>query len=285
MRKLNEINDEFGQNVRHRRAGIVFATLAVLLVVLAMAFVGGVPMKQIGKVLGALAIVAALGLCVIMAMPNDEKKENDKQNLTEVAANQPAPDDEKEGKGGINKIFHRASTWKSRILDFVNGSEDDPDKYKINDLNRQVSYANIAIVKSDIVGKLPGNSWARDYLPQAYSDFIFAIILEELGVFGGIGIIFLYLVLLYRAGIVAQECEHYFPALLAMGLAILMVAQAMFNMMVAVGLAPVTGQPLPFISRGGSSTLANCIYVGVILSISISAPKRNRTETAVKRHV
>ena len=256
----------------------------LLLVVLAMAFVGGVPMKQIGKVLGALAIVAALGLCVIMAMPNDEKKENDKQNLTEVAANQPAPDDEKEGKGGINKIFHRASTWKSRILDFVNGSEDDPDKYKINDLNRQVSYANIAIVKSDIVGKLPGNSWARDYLPQAYSDFIFAIILEELGVFGGIGIIFLYLVLLYRAGIVAQECEHYVPALLAMGLAILMVAQAMFNMMVAVGLAPVTGQPLPFISRGGSSTLANCIYVGVILSISISAPKRNRTETAVKRH-
>ena len=257
----------------------------LLLVVLAMAFVGGVPMKQIGKVLGALAIVAALGLCVIMAMPNDEKKENDKQNLTEVAANQPAPDDEKEGKGGVSKIFHRASTWKSRILDFVNGSEDDPDKYKINDLNRQVSYANIAIVKSDIVGKLPGNSWARDYLPQAYSDFIFAIILEELGVFGGIGIIFLYLVLLYRAGIVAQECEHYFPALLAMGLAILMVAQAMFNMMVAVGLAPVTGQPLPFISRGGSSTLANCIYVGVILSISISAPKRNRTETAVKRHV
>ena len=256
----------------------------LLLVVLAMAFVGGVPMKQIGKVLGALAIIAALGLCVIMAMPNDEKKENDKQNLTEVAANQPAPDDEKEGKGGISKIFHRASTWKSRILDFVNGSEDDPDKYKINDLNRQVSYANIAIVKSDIVGKLPGNSWARDYLPQAYSDFIFAIILEELGVFGGIGIIFLYLVLLYRAGIVAQECEHYFPAILAMGLAILMVAQAMFNMMVAVGLAPVTGQPLPFISRGGSSTLANCIYVGVILSISISAPKRNRTETAVKRH-
>ena len=70
-----------------------------------------------------------------------------------------------------------------------------------------------------------------------------------------------------------------------MGLAILMVAQAMFNMMVAVGLAPVTGQPLPFISRGGSSTLANCIYVGVILSISISAPKRNRPETAVKRQV
>ena len=258
----------------------------LLMVVLAMAFVGGVPIKQIGKVMGALAIVAALGLCVIMAMPNDEKKENDKQNLTEVAAaSQTAPDDDKGEKGGVSKLFHRASTWKSRILDFVNGSEDDPDKYKINDLNRQVSYANIAIVKSDIVGKLPGNSWARDYLPQAYSDFIFAIILEELGVFGGIGIIFLYLVLLYRAGIVAQECEHYFPAILAMGLAILMVAQAMFNMMVAVGLAPVTGQPLPFISRGGSSTLANCIYVGVILSISISAPKRNRPETAVKRQV
>lgn len=256
----------------------------LLMVVLAMAFVGGVPFRQIGKVLGLLAILAALGVCLILALPDKEKKENDKQNLTEVVAtNQQNASDEQEEKGGLNKLFHRASTWKNRILDFVEGSEDDPDKYKINDMNRQVSYANIAIVKSDIVGKLPGNSWARDYLPQAYSDFIFAIILEELGVFGGIGIIFLYLVLLYRAGIVAQECEHYFPALLAMGLAILMVAQAMFNMMVAVGLAPVTGQPLPFISRGGSSTLANCIYVGVILSISISAPKRNRGETAIKR--
>jgi len=255
----------------------------LLLVVLGMAFIGGVPFRQIGKVLGGLAIIAVLGLCLVLAMPNEEKKENDKQNLTEVAVTDKSDNaSSEEEKGGISKLFHRASTWKSRILEFVNGSEEDPNKYKINDLNRQVSYANIAIVKSDIVGKLPGNSWARDYLPQAYSDFIFAIILEELGVFGGIGIIFLYLVLLYRAGIVAQECEHYFPALLAMGLAILMVAQAMFNMMVAVGLAPVTGQPLPFISRGGSSTLANCIYVGIILSVSISAPKRNKAEISAK---
>ena len=254
----------------------------LLMVVLGMAFVGGVPLKQIGKVFGVLAILVVLGLCLILLIPNEEKAENNKQNLTEVTMT-----DQDTGKGKDKsmgeKLFHRASTWKNRIFDFVNGKEEDPKKYKINDDNRQVSYANIAIVKSDIVGKLPGNSWARDYLPQAYSDFIFAIILEELGIFGGIGIIFLYLVLLYRAGIVAQECEHYFPALLAMGLGILIVAQAMFNMMVAVGLAPVTGQPLPFISRGGSSTLANCIYVGVILSISISAPKRNKAEAMVAK--
>ena len=92
---------------------------------------------------------------------------------------------------------------------------------------------------------------------------------------------FLYLVLLYRAGIIAQRCEHYYPAILAMGLAILMVGQAMFNMLVAVGLAPVTGQPLPFISRGGSSTLMNCVFIGMILSISISAKRRSKDNEVV----
>ena len=130
---------------------------------------------------------------------------------------------------------------------------------------------------------MPGYQITNDPQHSVFQPVKNAVTLTHIGWERNIGIIFLYLVLLYRAGIVAQECEHYFPALLAMGLAILMVAQAMFNMMVAVGLAPVTGQPLPFISRGGSSTLANCIYVGVILSISISAPKRNRPETAVKR--
>ena len=125
-----------------------------------------------------------------------------------------------------------------------------------------------------MIGKGPGNSVERDFLSQAYSDFIFAIIIEELGLIGGIFVVFLYICLLIRAGKIAQKCDRTFPAFLVLGIALLLVTQATFNMCVAVGLAPVTGQPLPLISKGGTSTMINCIYVGVILSVSRSAKKR-----------
>lgn len=115
---------------------------------------------------------------------------------------------------------------------------------------------------------MPGNSVQRDFLSQAFSDFIFAIIIEELGLIGGAFIVMLYLWLLIRAGKIAKRCEKPFPAFLIMGIAMLLVAQAMLNMMVAVGLFPVTGQPLPLISKGGTSTLINCAYIGMMLSVS-----------------
>ena len=115
---------------------------------------------------------------------------------------------------------------------------------------------------------MPGNSVQRDFLSQAFSDFIFAIIIEELGLLGGAFIVMLYLWLLIRAGKIAKRCEKTFPAFLIMGIAMLLVAQAMLNMMVAVGLFPVTGQPLPLISKGGTSTLINCAYIGMMLSVS-----------------
>jgi len=134
-----------------------------------------------------------------------------------------------------------------------------------------VGHANMAIASSGIIGKGPGNSIERDYLPQAFSDFIYAIIIEEMGIFGAIAVVFLYIVLLYRAARIATLCENNFPAFLIMGLSLLLVIQATFNMMVAVGLAPVTGQPLPLISKGGTSTIINCAYIGAILSVSRSA--------------
>ena len=103
---------------------------------------------------------------------------------------------------------------------------------------------------------------------------IYAIIIEELGLAGGIFVMFLYIFLLWRAGRIADRCVNFFPAFLVMGLALLLVCQAMFNMMVAVGLAPVTGQPLPLISKGGTSTIINCIFIGAMLSVSISAKKK-----------
>ena len=113
---------------------------------------------------------------------------------------------------------------------------------------------------------MPGNSVERDFLSQAFSDFIYAIIIEEMGLWGAVLVVFLYIVLLFRAGRIASRCERSFPAFLAMGLALLLVTQAVLNMLVAVGLLPVTGQTLPLISRGG-----------MILSVSRYARKTNET--------
>ena len=144
-----------------------------------------------------------------------------------------------------------------------------------------MAHANIAIVSSGIVGKGPGKSTERDFLSQAFSDFIFAIVIEELGIIGAVVVVFLYIILLYRCARIASRCENNFPAFLAMGLGLLLVIQATFNMMVAVGLAPVTGQPLPLISKGGTSTIINCAYIGAILSVSRSA-KKNTEEVSKK---
>ena len=110
--------------------------------------------------------------------------------------------------------------------------------------------------------------------PHGIVHRLVAEVIEELGIFGAAFVVFLYIVLLYRTARIASQCENNFPAFLVMGLALLLVLQAAFNMLVAVGIAPVTGQPLPLISKGGTSTIINCAYVGVILSVSRSAKKR-----------
>ena len=130
------------------------------------------------------------------------------------------------------------------------------------------AHANIAIATSHILGKGPGNSVQRDFLSQAFSDFIYAIIIEELGLVGGAFVALLYIILLMRIGKIARKCDKPFYAFLVMGIGILLVTQAMFNMLVAVGIMPVTGQPLPLISKGGTSTVINCAYIGILLSIS-----------------
>ena len=142
------------------------------------------------------------------------------------------------------------------------------------DKDAQPAHANIAIASSNGVGVGPGNSVERDFLSQAFSDFIYAIIIEEMGFPGALFVALLYIILLVRTGVIAGRCENNFPAFLAMGLALLLVTQALFNMCVAVGIVPVTGQPLPLISKGGTSTIINCVYIGVILSISQSAKKK-----------
>ncbi len=239
------------------------STAALLFaVVVLMMFIGLVPMRQLGKMVALIVIAGVFAVSMVMLVGNDTTQENQQLTKTEKI-------EQPKKKSGMEKMLHRADTWKARILKF--GKDDPtPGEYDL-DKDAQVAHANIAIVSSGIVGKGPGQSVERDFLAQAFSDFIYAIIIEELGIVGAFFVMFLYVVLLYRCARIASRCENNFPAFLAMGLGLLLVIQATFNMMVAVGLAPVTGQPLPLISKGGTSTIINCAYIGAILSVSRSA--------------
>lgn len=216
-----------------------FSTATLLFgVVYLMMIIGRVAWKKLILLAGSLAAVAVAGI-IFLQVTKDMDVE----------------------------FLHRFDTWRARIEKFVNNKEVPPEKFDL-DKDGQVGHARIAIATSNVIGKGPGNSVQRDFLSQAYSDFIFAIVIEELGLIGGAFVVFLYILLLIRAGKIAKKCDRTFPAFLVLGISLLLVVQALFNMMVAVGLAPVTGQPLPLISRGGTSTIINCIYIGMLLSVS-----------------
>lgn len=173
---------------------------------------------------------------------------------------------------GVTKYLpDRFATWQGRLERFFQPHESDVDEhgvYRITDDNYQVSHAKIAIARGGIFGRLPGHGQQRDFLPQAYSDFIYAIIIEELGIVGGVAVLLLYIMLLVRVGMIARKCDKLFPKFLVLGCGLLVVVQALANMAVAVNLIPVTGQPMPLVSRGGTSTVISCIYFGIILSVS-----------------
>ncbi|MDM8154238.1 FtsW/RodA/SpoVE family cell cycle protein [Bacteroides gallinaceum] len=229
---------------------------AVLLAlsVFLMMYIGRIPFRQLGK-LTAIGIGALiLGVATIKFVPGEAW---DKVGL------------------------HRMTTWQSRLDNHFDTAVIPPEKFDI-DNDAQVAHANIAIATSGIFGKGPGNSVQRDFLSQAFSDFIYAIIIEELGLVGGAIVAFLYIWLLMRIGRIARSCDKPYYAFLVMGIGFLLVTQAMFNMLVAVGIMPVTGQPLPLISKGGTSTLVNCAYIGIVLSISrhVNELKRKEREAA-----
>lgn len=156
-------------------------------------------------------------------------------------------------------ILPRLDTWISRIENFQDGDSEG---------NYQVEQAKIAIARGNFIGQLPGNGIQKNFLPHPYSDFVFAIIVEEYGLVGASIILLMYLILLYRAVRIASNSPGTFGALLSIGLAFSLVFQAMINMMVAVNLLPVTGQPLPLLSMGGTSLWFTSISIGIILSVS-----------------
>ncbi|MBQ3595396.1 MAG: FtsW/RodA/SpoVE family cell cycle protein [Bacteroidales bacterium] len=179
----------------------------------------------------------------------------------------------------------RVGTWERRIESFFRSDEDLTDEERAELENKedfQEIQAKIAIAGGGLWGKMPGNSTQRNFLPHPYSDFIFAIIVEEYGLIGGAFVVLLYLILFFRAIKITTEIPQSFGGFLAFGLSFMLVMQAMINMGVAVGILPVTGQPLPLVSMGGTSLMFTGCAFGMILSVSKEVKnksKRNEPET------
>ena len=208
-----------------------FSTAAMLFATsLVMMFLGKVKMKYMWAFIGVIVAAGAIFMLISLVKAKD----------------------------------NRSSTWLKRVERFVGNSDEDED----DTANFQLMQSKIAIAGGGFIGKAPGKSTQRNVLPHPYSDFIYAIILEESGLLGGFFVLALYLILLYRATRIMLKAPQSYGAMLAMGLAFSLVMQALVNMGVAVGLFPVTGQPLPFVSMGGTSLLFTGISFGIIISVT-----------------
>ncbi|MDH3323832.1 MAG: FtsW/RodA/SpoVE family cell cycle protein, partial [Flavobacteriaceae bacterium] len=206
-----------------------FSTAAIMFVMVTMlVFIGGYPIRYLLVILASGAIALILFILIAKAFPD--------------------------------AMPNRIDTWMSRLDSFSDGEDSEADY--------QIEKAKIAIASGGIQGVGPGKSIQKNFLPQSSSDFIFAIIIEEYGLIGGLSLIILYIWLLFRIVIVAQKADTIFGKLLVLGVGLPIVFQAMINMGVAVELFPVTGQTLPLISSGGTSIWMTCLAIGIILSVS-----------------
>jgi cell division protein FtsW len=206
-----------------------FSTAFMLaFICIVMMFIAGVPGRHLFKIF-------AMGVALLMLI---------------IAAGELLP----------TKVFPRYQTWKNRIFNKVEDNDEG---------NHQVNIAKYAIAEGGLFPSLPGSGSTRNFLPHPYSDMIYAWIIEEYGsLLGGIGVLMLYVILLFRSIRIASKCPKFYASLIAVGLSIMLVLQAMINMAVAVDLIPTTGQPLPLVSLGGTSTIFTCLAIGIILSIS-----------------
>jgi len=216
-----------------------FSTSAILFsMVMLLCFLGGYPIKYLIGILSSAVILFSIFLLSVKAYPD---------------------------------LFpNRVDTWKSRIVNFVDSKE--------TKSNYQIEKAKIAIATGGIRGLGPGKSVQKNFLPQSSSDFIYAIIVEEYGLIGGLALLLLYLWFLFRVIIISNKSKSVFGSLLAIALGIPIVFQALVNMAVAVQLFPVTGQPLPLISSGGTSIWMTCLAIGIIQSVRIGS-ENNDNET------
>jgi cell division protein FtsW len=207
--------------------------------ILVLAFLGGYPLRYLAAIVGSGLLVLAFFVLIAKAFPDS--------------------------------MPNRVDTWTSRIVNFMDDHDSEEDY--------QIEKAKIAIATGSVYGLGPGKSVQKNFLPQSSSDFIFAIIIEEYGLIGGLFLLVLYLLLLFRIVVVAQKAGTVFGKLLTIGVGLPIIFQALINMGVAVELFPVTGQTLPLISSGGTSIWVTCLGIGIILSVSAKREEiRNQSE-------
>ncbi|MCH5246636.1 MAG: FtsW/RodA/SpoVE family cell cycle protein [Muribaculaceae bacterium] len=229
-------------------------TILLMAISLSMMVVGGIQFKKLGAVILVYSIVAIGGWYY-----KDKRAEIRQEQATELAIQRgtalPSQEDNFRGK-----------TWKERFKRFF----DPTPKYEMtmDSKNQQEMFSYMAQANGGIVGVWPGNSRETSRLPLAFSDYIFAIVIEDLGFVGGFALLLLYLSLIARAGTIAARCSNALPALLVMGCAVMIIFQALFHMAIVTGVFPVSGQPLPLISKGGTSILITSIAFGIMLSVS-----------------
>ena len=226
------------------------SALLLSVTVFLMMFVGRIPKRQLLILMGIGFAVASLGLAAVLSTPESAKS---------------------------SRFGSKVITWKHRIIDAVNSKPITAEEYDENE-NEQRTYSHIAVASSHLIGCGPGNSIQRDFIPHAYSDYIFAVIIEELGLLGAILVMMLYLTLLYSCGRIAKRCDDPYTAFLSMGVGMIIVTQALLHMYISVGNF-VTGQPLPLMSQGGTSFIINCVYIGFLLCISRYANATNENTT------
>ena len=222
-------------------------TLLLFMVSVCMFLIGGMKWKQFIVVMVIYGVCA--GLLYLIKYQDEKVDEFDKVGQTEQ----------------VSKADDRTGTHKGRITRFLAGvNPEDP----IDDYNRQVVFSKIAQANGGVFGQGPGNSRESARLPLAFSDYIYSIIVEDTGLVGGIALLIIYMMLLARAGRIAYRCRLAIPSFMIMGCAVLIVLQALVHMAIVTGLFPVSGQPLPFISKGGTSVLVMSVAIGTMLSVS-----------------
>lgn len=266
-------------------------TLLLIGISLSMLVIGGSRWRTLGKVfLFYFGVLIVLGAAYILISPadtsesrQDEKSRKEISELVESGKLTLTPTQqfllERFGDKG------RVGTWVMRWIRHSSGGNMPKYEQDITDKNAQEMYAYMAQARGGLIGVGPGNSRETSRLPLAFSDYIYSIIIEETGLAGAAFVLFLYLLLLGRASSIASRCSRAFPALLVIGMAVTVVMQALFHMAIVTGVFPVSGQPLPLISKGGCSILMVSVAFGIMLSVSRYAVRGSDKKTNIRREI
>ena len=244
-------------------------TLLLLAITYSMMIIGGVKMLHIISLTGFFILCGAVFIAYLYFTESDGSIPADATQTVEMVDG----DDSVQSKS-------RLSTWKARMM---RHSDDSRPKWELEPvgINRQEILSYWAQAHGGIHGVGPGNSREAARLPLAFSDYIFAIVVEELGLIGGLAVLVLYLWLLARAAGIASKCSITYPALIGMGMAVMIAFQALFHICIVTGIFPVSGQPLPLISKGGTSIVVTCIAFGIMLSVSRTATRSSHKKQEI----